>query len=229
MATVKIQEGTKKETSLELEDGEGVIFVVPIENNVMRFIAGGCLFFLKPSKVWYVNLVITDKRLIAIPVPPNKKNYKVESYYFKDMDDIVEREQSNEEAMSQAKFGLKMKQGGNSTYENDGGFSGDFTIIGKRTIGKLVKGVGGGIVKGLSDQFEKSNAMIQAQAKTMESKAQAEATGAATYTEYSPNYAAMEKAAKARIDTIDTSNSDHFIMRDCVFHLVYAGMEVAKG
>jgi hypothetical protein len=78
MATVKFDEGEKFETSLNLEEGEGVIFVKPPKSRMERSIGN-------PTRQWTVTLVITNKRVVSIPQPPNKKNYLVESFYFKDI------------------------------------------------------------------------------------------------------------------------------------------------
>jgi len=236
MATVKIHEGTKLETPLNLEDGEGIIFVQPKANRMQRFYHSGCLMALltiitlgiisifKPTKRWYINLVITDKRLITIPTLPNKRNFEVESYYFKDMVRIKDVTESKEDEMKMAAFTINMKKGGNSKYEEGG----EFWIHGAPTVGKFVKGIGGGILSGLGDVAGQIVAQGAAADKTAESRRYAEATGASTYTEYSVDYGAMEKAAKARMANVDTSNMDHNLVRDCIFELVEKGIELAN-
>jgi len=234
MTTVKIQEGTKFETPFNLEDGEGIIFVNPVKNKIMRIIPPGCLKGLltiltlgiinifKPNKSWMCNLVITDRRLVTIPTPPNKKNMQVESYYFKDMSGIKET-RAQDENDSGGVFFINMKDGGSSTYEKGGDFHIFRPFTGKDAL-NLLAAAG----KGLGDQFEKTNAMMQAHAKTMESKTYAENTGAAHYTEYSPNFAAMDKAAKERASSMDFSNAEQNQLRDLIIDLVSKGIELAN-
>ena len=240
MATVKFDEGTKFETSLNLEQGEGVIFAKPAKNRMDRMIPPGCLKGLltiitlgiinifKPNKNWKINLVITDRRLITIPMPPNKRNFAVESYYFKDMSGIKAIALKEEEAVSLAKFIVSMNQGGNSRYEEGGEFWIHMAVTAKN-IFNVAKLAGKQIGTGLANQMEQSGAIIQAHAMTDESRAQAEASGASTYTEYSPNFAAMEKAAKARATSMDFSKSDHNQLRDYIIELVENGIKLANG
>jgi cysteine sulfinate desulfinase/cysteine desulfurase-like protein len=62
----------------------------------------------------------------------------------------------------------------------------------------------------------------------MESQAHAAATGAATYTEYSPNFAAMDKAAKARAENMDFSKAGHRQMRDYIVDVVSQCVKIAN-
>ena len=61
---------------MDLEEGEDVIFVKPLKNKTERVLG---------FKVWTVTIVITNKRLVTIPQPPNKKNIQTESFYYKDI------------------------------------------------------------------------------------------------------------------------------------------------
>jgi hypothetical protein len=107
MATVKIHEGTKAETSVDLQDDEGVIFVSPEKSKLMRCISQGCF---KGNKMWSINLVITSKRAIAIPLQPNKKHYPVESFNLKDITSAsVVKPLNAQDAATMAKFTLTMK------------------------------------------------------------------------------------------------------------------------
>ena len=102
MPTVKIHEGTKAETSVDLQDDEGVIFVSPEKTKLMRCIAQGCF---KGNKMWSINLVITTKRVLAIPHQPNKKNYPVESFNLKDITSAnMVKPQNAQDAAQMAKF-----------------------------------------------------------------------------------------------------------------------------
>ena len=113
MATVKIHEGTKFETSVNLENDEGIIFIVPAKHRFARMVPLGCT---KGTKLYYGNLVITDKRVITIPHPPNKKNYPADSYYFKDIAGAktVRQAQASQEA-AVAEFSITMKPGQTSS------------------------------------------------------------------------------------------------------------------
>jgi len=217
MKTVKFHEGTKNETSLDLEDGEGVIFVKPERNSIWRTIG---------MKYWYINLVITDKRLVTIPLPPNKKNRQVESYYFDDISGIkAESQQDKTQEASMAGFSISMKKGGKSSYVEGGVFTVRMVMAVTKILGMLLSRIG----SGMANQFEQSNAVIQAQARTDESKAHAQATGASTYTEYSPNFAAMEKAAKASAANMDFSRAGHQQIRDYIVNVVGQCVDIANG
>jgi hypothetical protein len=113
MATVKIHEGTKFETTVDLQDDEGIIFIVPSKHRFARMVSLGCT---KGTKLYYGNLVITDKRVITIPHPPNKKNYPADSYYFKDIAGAraVKQAQASQEAAA-AEFTINMKPGQTSS------------------------------------------------------------------------------------------------------------------
>jgi len=217
MATVKFHEGTKNETSLNLEDGEGVVFVRPEKNSIWRTIG---------TKYWYVNLVITDKRLVTIPLPPNKNNRQVESYFFEDISGIkATPQQDKSQEASMADFAISMKGGGKSSYAEGGVFTIRMVMSFFKIFGMLSKRVG----TGMANEFEKSNAQMQAYHKTMESQANARATGASTYTEYSPNFAAMDKAAKARAENEDFSKAGHSKMRDYIVDVVSHCVAISNG
>jgi hypothetical protein len=217
MKTVKFHEGTKVETSLDLEDGEGVIFVKPEKNSIWRTIG---------MKYWYINLVITDKRLVTIPLPPNKKNRQVESYYFKDISDIrAQAQQDKTQEASMANFSVSMKGGGKSSYVEGGVFTVRMVMAVTRILGMLLGRIG----SGMANQFNQSATQVTAYAQTMESKAHAEATGASTYTEYSPNFTAMDRAAKASAANMDFSRAGHQQIRDYIVNVVSQCVDIANG
>ena len=101
-----------------MEDGEGVIFVKPPKNLIARAIG---------VKTWNVTAVLTNKRLVVIPQPPNKKNMQFESYYYKNIESAGKYDMGGEygtENNSMAFFSIYMKSNtGNSKFENKkGGF-----------------------------------------------------------------------------------------------------------
>jgi hypothetical protein len=125
MATVKIHEGTKFEVAAELEDGESIVFTVPEKIKVMRRIEMGCLWqfltlitagiiciFVKKARPvsWMVNFIITNKRVINIPVSPNKKNNPTESFYWKN----IHKAKAYDD--KQPMFSLFIKAGEDSPY-----------------------------------------------------------------------------------------------------------------
>jgi len=92
MATYKIDD----QTSFELEDGEEVVFK---NFPVTRFDDGGCLMSIASmltfgiagkaaEKKWLVNIAVTNKRIVAVPIPPNEKNFPAESFYFSKMSGV---------------------------------------------------------------------------------------------------------------------------------------------
>ena len=217
MATAKFHEGTKFETSLDLEEGEGIIFVKPEKNRISRVIG---------MKAWIVNLVITDRRLVTIPMPKYQKKYAMESYYFKDMNGVkAEAQHDKSTEASFADFSVNMKQGGNSTYREGGRFQ----IMMVFSLLNLIKAFRADTAEakakyGTYDGF----AEYAASGKTDSSRAYAEATGASHYTEYSPNYAKMRDAAKARVANMDFSREAHQKIRDYIVGVVNQCIEIAN-
>jgi len=210
MATVKFHEGTKIETSVNLEDGEGIIFVRPQKHGIYRDKG--------MTKTWEINLVLTDRRLIAIPVPPNKKNKQVESYYFTDIAEAVKKSSADEQIW--AYFFLKMKDGGKSTYEEGGTFDIRVEMNFKNTFGRFFKELGAGMV----NQFQASASDFVATAQTMENKHEAERTGASHYTVVSPQYSGIAS---------DTRNKDYSQMgqnqiRDYIVDVINQCVEAAN-
>jgi hypothetical protein len=122
MATVKFKEGKKNETSFDVSGDEEVVFVVPDKNRVMRFIPQGCL---KGNKTYFGGLIITSKRVIYVPLAPNKKNYEVQSFYWKDIASAQKDKMPQETeagAASAATFSITMKPGQTSSCTEGGLF-----------------------------------------------------------------------------------------------------------
>jgi hypothetical protein len=205
MATVKIHEGTKFETTVDLQEDEGVIFVRPEKNKLLRFVSLGCF---KGNKNWQIYLVITSKRIMAIPFPPNKKNYPVESYYWKDITKARAEAGQNAQADAQgASFSIGMKPGQTSSCTEGG----TFQVLMAMTAGNLFKAV----------------AAMDAQANA----ANAGAVGASlrmaqgqdyVYTKASLDryYANMAKQAQDRAANIDFSKASHSQIRDYIVNLI---------
>ena len=227
MATVKFHEGTKFETSLSLEDNENVIFVRPLKNKMMRIIPPGCLrgllniitlgiiniFF--PSKTRYINLVVTDKRLVTIPTPPNKKKSIVESYYFKDISGVREVAATGDDAGGSAAFSINMKSGGSSKFDEGGEFR-VFMAATAKNILNIARLAGNQI----SDGLGKGLAEHVADNQTYANKLEAERTGASHYMKVSPQFIAAAK--------MDFSDSDFTQIRDFIMELVEQGIEAAQ-
>jgi len=208
MATVKFDEGTKKETSLNLEDGEGVIFVKPPKNLIARAIG---------VKTWNVTVVLTNRRLVVIPQPPNKKNMQVESYYYKDIESAGKYDMGGEygtENNAMAFFSIYMKSNtGNSKFENKKGDNGYFMLRMEMNAMNFIKV----FIEGL----------IEADAKNPNRNAGFKALDYQTYTAASVDryYAAMDNAAKQRAANMDFSNTGHVQMRDYIIDVVNAFVE----
>jgi hypothetical protein len=205
MATVKFNEGTKKETKLDLLEGEEVIFVRPPKNTMYRIIPGGCLFFLNPGKNWGIEFVVTNKRLVTIPMPPNKKNYEIESYYFKDMASAKETKSPAPDKM--AEFSVRMNQGGSSKYLEGG----NFRLM--STMGKALLNFAKDMGTSFANQFAETNAMMQ----TTSNKIEAESRGDRYYTEI-----------KAKASKTDFSKSGHFQICNYMVELINECIKAAN-
>ena len=218
MATVKFHEGTKIETSLDLEDGEGVIYSRPPQNGIYRNKG--------MTKTWEINLVLTDRRLVTIPVPPNKKSKQVESYYYKDIASISAKAAHSKDVEAiWAYFVINMKNGGNSKYEEGGTFDIRMVMNAKNFLTSLISSFKASDAAG--PQYN-GFAEYAAEGKTDASRAHAEATGASHYTVYSPNYAKMQKEAEAKVAAMDFSKMEHNQIRDIIIDLVNQYVEIAN-
>ena len=213
MATVKIHEGTKHETPLDLQNDEGVIFVCPAKNLVKRNVSQGCF---KGNKQWIANLVITNKRVITIPQPPNKKNYQVESFYWKDITSAktISAQQASE-AASLAKFSISMKQGQTSSCSEGGEFWVCYAVTLKNFLN---------IAKASHAETSAENAAIMG--------AQFAAFDRGHFTDKSIEkyYANMAQQAKDRAANMDFSKADHNQIRDYIVNVINDCVaEAAKG
>ena len=213
MATVKIHEGTKHETPLDLQDDEGIIFISPEKNNLLRVVPLGCF---KGNRNRLINLVITSKRVITIPTPPNKKNYPVESFYWKDIASAKEKKANDAADASRfAYFYINMKQGQTSS-STEGG---EFWIRMAMTAGNLLKSL-----KTMHEVTSAENAALMG--------AQLAAFDRGHYTDKSIDkyYANMAKQAKDRAANLDFSKADHNQIRDYIVNVINDCVaEVAKG
>ena len=223
MATVKIHEGTKFETPLDLEDDEGIVFVVPEKNRIRLTVNPGCLWQLlwfltlgiicifvpkARNRQWNVNFVLTNKRVIIIPCPPNKKGNPVESFYWKDI--VRARAQKTVDKSQAAAFAIlniMLKDG--SVPENFP--SGDIQFY-------------------LSMEMTRENIRAAREAARIENAAKnatqnsiiGQSWGDGVYTQKSMDkyYAAMEKRAKDRAANMDFSSADHNQMRDYIVDVI---------
>jgi len=231
MATVKIHEGTKFETPLDLQDDEGIVFAVPLKNKVMRNINPGCLWtFLtlvtlgiilifvpkaRPKRV-NGNFVLTNKRIVVIPRPPNKKNDPVESFYWKDISKakaISQYKKSNEVAMGQ--FDLYLIPGRNPQYPK--GEVLNFFIFAEASLKNLMTQMSAAAAENAA-----ANAAVMG--ATMRSFDE----GVYTSKSLDKYYAAMEKRAKDRAKNLDFSSADHNQMRDYIVDVINGCVEEFK-
>ena len=225
MTTVKFEEGTKFETSLNLEDGEGIIFVKPPKNSMYVMVSEGCLMGLltiitlgiirifKPIKRWRTNLVVTNKRVVTIPMPPNKKNFPAESYYLKDILSVKAENvanASNTQRMSGALFNINMKDGAPIKETRK------FTIAMEMSAKNILSVIGQGLKDGASDmanQFAQYNAGLQ----TYHNRLQAESTGASHYL-----------AISHKVGKKDFSQTGPEDLRDFIVEVIDDCIEAAK-
>jgi hypothetical protein len=214
MATVKFDEGTKFETSLNLEDGEGVLFVRPPKNLIINFDKKNC----------QVCLVVTNKRVVTIPYPKFSGKYNTVSFYLKDIKSAqAKKANSATEESSGARFSISLKQGSDKT-----NCSGDTFIVGMEVnVLNIFKSLVTNITENdANNPWTKAGLEVyMSDAKTAASRTQAEASGASHYTEYSPNYAGMAEAAKAKLAKLDFSQSIHAQIRDYIVDLINTCVE----
>ena len=217
---------------MDLADDEGVIYVKPEKNVLWRNIPAGCLFFLHPGKKWQANMVITNKRLVTIPMPKYQKKYTVESYYFKDMTGARTISAKSKEAEAAiAQFAVEMKPGGSSSYVDGGEFWVCYEFTAKNFL-KVMKASQADF--NANYPYAKSGlAVFQASAATVANKAAAENRAAATggvayWTEVAPNYGKMTAAAKARAEGMDFSKEGHAQLRDFIVDMINQFVEVAN-
>ncbi|MCL2800555.1 MAG: hypothetical protein FWD28_02180 [Treponema sp.] len=218
MAMVKFYEGTKVETSLDLENGESVIFVKPPKNLLARVVG---------SKYWDATVILTNSRMAVIPLPPNKKNMQIESFYYKDIKsiDAIEADDASQ-ASAWASFSIEMKDGGKSSYQEGGQFDIRMEMnllnFAKSFIAEI------NVASSKDPNAGIGLAMMEASAKTDASRAHAEATGASHYTAYSPNTAKMQQAARDRAANMDFSKAGHTAVRDYIVDIVSQCAQLAN-
>jgi len=225
MATVKFEEGTKKETSLELEDGEFIIWAKSPKNAMQTTIDDGCLMgfltlitlgiilIFKPPKYWVTNLVITNKRVVSIPQPPNKKNYPAESYYFdKDFGSVKAQAGGSKQSDRMMNAAMNIYFGPNSSYKKPRRIGMRMEMSAKN-IFKVVGQMGKEGLNDISNSLGSYNAMLQTNAN----KNEAETWGLSHYKEVT--YKA-EKLAQS-----DTSIEG---LRDAIIDLIYDCIEASK-
>jgi len=205
MATVKFFEGKKEETSFNVPDDEGIIYVSTDKNVMMRFIPQGCF---KGNKTYRMGFIITSKRIITVPLAPNKKNYPADSFYWKDISG-AKMVQSPAEANSAA-FTLNMK----SAWEG-----GQFWVCMEVTA------------KNLFTAF-KAQATEDAARNAAYNSIVGKSFDDGVYTQKSIDkyYAAMEKRAKERAANLDFSSAGHAQIRDFIVDMINdCAAEAAKG
>jgi len=225
MATVKFDEGTKKETSLELEDGEVIIWVKSPKNAMVTQVDEGCLkllltfitfgiiLFFKPTKQWGSNFVITNKRVVSIPQPPNKKNFPIESYYFnKDFGSINAENVGTKQSDRMVNAAMNIYFGPNSSYKNSRKIFIQMEMSAKN-IFKLVGQMGKEGLNDLGNSLGQYNAQLQ----SYHNKLDAESSGAMYYKEITHK---AEKLAQG-----DTSVEG---LRDAIVDLICDCIEASK-
>ena len=200
MATVKFDEGTKFETSLDLEEGEGVIFIRPPKNLIINYDKKHC----------QVNLVITNKRVVTIPYPKFSGKFNIVSFYFKDIKSVqAKKGYSATDESSGARFSILLK-----TVADKTNCSGDIFIVGMEvSIGNLFKSLMANITENNAN-----NPSVYGGLAMMD------------YSQYTSKsvdkyYAAMDKAAKDKAAGLDFSKAGHAKIRDYIVDLIAACVE----
>jgi len=221
MATVKFDEGTKFETSLELESDETVLFVKPTKRKIYRYIEDGCLMTLltiitlgiirifKPTRNWRINIVLTNKRVVTIPIPPNRKKRSVESFYFTEISKakIIPPTDEKQGETAFAMFGIDLKPDAKLSCLDGGQFWVYMTWDAKGFLnfGKLLlKDIGTGMV----NQMNETMAPLQ----TQWNKEDAIARG--------DKYYKVVTAVKTKMEAGDCSKLGHVELRNFLIEII---------
>jgi len=221
MATIKFHEGTKFETKLDLEDEETVLFVKPVKSKIYRHIQDGCLMGLltvitlgiirifKPTRQWMANIVLTNKRVVTIPIPPNKKKMPVESFYFNEISEakIIPPADKETGETAFAMFGINLKSDAKSSCLDGGEFWVYMTwdAQGFLNAGKLLlKKLGASAM----DMANEAGAMAQTQLNYDEAVAS------------NKKYYNVVKAVKTKVEAGDCSKFGHVELRDFLIELI---------
>jgi|GEM_PF-4276937 len=225
MATVKFHEGTKFPTSLDLESDESIIWVRPEKNAMGTYIADeGCLKYLlvfatfgiyaifKPSKAWANNLVITTKRVVSIPIPPNKKKWPVESYYYKDITSVKPEAVGQKESDRMQNAAMVLNFNPNSEYKHPR----KITISMERNLKNTLKVLGQGAIEGLND-LGNSLGEYNASQKSYHNKLEAESSGASHY-----------KEVTFKAQKLAQSDTDIEGFRDAIIEIIYGCKEASE-
>ena len=225
MTTVKFEEGTKKETSLELEDGEVIIWVKSPKNAMATTVEDGCLMgfltlitlgiilIFKPPKHWMTNLVITNKRVVSIPLPPNKKNYPAESYYYnKDFGSVKAITVGSKQSDRMANAAMNIFFGPNSSYKKPRKIGMQMELSAKNVL-KVLGQMGKEGLNDLGNSLGQYNAQLQ----SYHNKLEAESSGAMYYKEITHK---AEKLAQS-----DTSIEG---LRDAIIDIIDDCIEASK-
>jgi hypothetical protein len=228
MKTVKFDEGKKFETSFDFDDDEVIIFG-PVENNTVRFNADmlqscltiltlGIILIFKPAKTWKATFVLTNKRLVSIPLPPNKKNWPAESFYYKDIlkANVVKPTDEKMGEKTNATFGLIMKSGVKLPVSGDP----QFTIWAKMNAkywANAAKMLANQVGTGMANQFNEAAAMSQ----TYQNKLEAEAKG--------DRYYQVVNAAKIKLENMGSSDAGHVEIRNFFIELINECVKIVNG
>jgi len=106
---------------------------------VLRYDTEGCLISIASfltfgivgkiyEKKWQVNIAVTNKRVVCVPIPPNPKNFPVESFYYSKIKVVETSKAKIEVERNKANFWL----------EDDGGYR-NFSFIAKGGFLKAFK------------------------------------------------------------------------------------------
>ena len=225
MATVKFEEGTKKETSLDLEDGEIIIWVKSPKNAMQTNVDDGCLMgfltiitlgiirIFKPTRYWGTNLVITNKRVVSIPQPPNKKNYPAESYYFnKDFGSVKAQAVGSKQSDRMMNAAMMIYFGPDSSFKEPRRIAMQMQMSAKN-IFKVAGQMGKESLNDISNSLGQYNAQLQ----SYHNKLDAESSGASHYKEITFK---AEKLAQG-----DTSIEG---LRDAIIDIIGDCIEASK-
>ena len=225
MSTVKFDEGTKKETSLDLENDEIIIWVKSPKNAMQTNVDDGCLMgfltvitlgiirIFKPTRYWGTNLVITNKRLVSIPLPPNKKKYPPESYYYnKDFGSVKAQAVGSKQSDRMMNAAMVINFGPNSSYKESRRIAMQMELSAKN-IFKVAGQMGKEGLNDLSNSLGQYNAQLQ----SYHNKLGAESAGASYYKEITHK---AEKLAQG-----DSSIEG---LRDAIIDLINDCIEASK-
>jgi hypothetical protein len=172
----------------------------------------------KPIKHWKATFVLTNKRLVSIPLPPNKKNWPAESFYYKDIvkAHVVKPTDQKMGEKTNATFGLILEKDAQTAFKGDNQFN-IWAKMNAKYWANAAKMLANQVGTGMMNQLNESNDMIQTQQNEMEARAKGD------------KYYEVVKTAKIKLENMGSSDAGHVQIRDFFIDLINDCVKIVKG